>query len=67
MTRPDETVIQTYKCEGCGQRHLAPAPYGGVAHTACSEACLLRASRMVRVDDGTRWVMAMRPTEALPP
>jgi len=35
----------TYKCEGCGLRALAPAPYGGFRHTACSEECLVEAKR----------------------
>lgn len=38
-------MIQTYRCAGCGTRHTAPAPYGGVRHTACSEACAVRARR----------------------
>jgi len=41
---PDRQVV-TYKCEGCGTRSPAPAPYGGFKHTACSEACLARAIR----------------------
>jgi hypothetical protein len=38
-----DEVIQTYKCEGCGQRRPAPAPYGGHWHSACSTACLTHA------------------------
>jgi hypothetical protein len=37
--RPEHPVV-TFKCEGCGQRGTAPAPYGGYWYTACSEACL---------------------------
>ena len=40
-----ERSIVTYKCEGCGRRAPAPAPYGGFRHTACSDACLVRAKR----------------------
>ena len=43
--RPECPVV-TFKCEGCGQRAPAPAPYGGFRYTACSEACLVRAKRL---------------------
>ena len=35
-----ERQVVTYKCEGCGRRAPALAPYGGYWYTACSEACL---------------------------
>jgi len=38
-------MCATYKCEGCGLRAPAPAPYGGFRHTACSEGCLVEAKR----------------------
>lgn len=41
-------TLKTYRCEGCGTRHAAPAPYGGFWHTACSEACVVRAQRAAR-------------------
>jgi hypothetical protein len=40
--RPDQPLV-TYKCEGCGRRAPAPAPYGGWWQSACSEACLAQA------------------------
>ena len=43
--RPEQHIV-TFKCEGCGTRSPAPAPYGGYQHTACSEACLVRAKRL---------------------
>ena len=43
--RPERQVV-TFKCEGCGTRAPAPAPYGGFRYTACSEACLVLAIRL---------------------
>jgi len=43
--RPEQPVV-TFKCEGCGQRGDAPAPYGGFKHTACSKACHVLAIRL---------------------
>ena len=45
MTPRPERKVVTFKCEGCGTRAPAPAPYGGFQHTACSDACLVRAIR----------------------
>ena len=45
MTPPPDQLVATYKCEGCGLRAPAPAPYGGFRHTACSDVCLVEAKR----------------------
>ena len=68
--RPEQPVV-TFKCEGCGQRGTAPAPYGGDWHTACSIACLVRAiDRSVSQEAARRArVFARRAprAEGLPP
>ena len=46
MTPRPERHIVTYKCEGCGTRSPAPAPYGGFPYTVCSVACLLLAKHL---------------------
>jgi len=45
MPPPPDQPVATYKCEGCGVRAPAPAPYGGFRHTACSAVCLVEAKR----------------------
>ena len=44
--RPEQHIV-TFKCEGCGTRSPAPAPYGGYQHTACSDACLMLAKHLL--------------------
>lgn len=57
------TSQTTYKCEGCAQRHAAPAPYGGFRHTACSEACLVRARRRAHRRDTDARLQALVSTD----
>ena len=45
MPLPLPQMCATYKCEGCGVRARAPAPYGGFRHTVCSDVCLVEAKR----------------------